>query len=97
MLKYILIHPSDNVAVALEDIQEGEEIFCGGQEVRVAESIPAGHKVAVKDIRKGENVIKYGYPIGHATTDIAQGEWVNENVLKTNLEGITQYRYTPLS
>lgn len=95
MLKYILIHPSDNVAVALEDIQEGEEIFCGGQEVRVAESIPAGHKVAVKDIRKGENVIKYGYPIGHATTDIAQGEWVNEKVLKTNLEGITQYRYTP--
>lgn len=95
MLKYILIHPSDNVAVALQDIRKGEKVVCGGVGTTAAEDIPAGHKLAVRDIRKGQNVIKYGYPIGHATADIATGQWVNEKVLRTNLEGITTYRYTP--
>ena len=96
-MKYILIHPDDNVAVALQPLQKGEDITCGGHEIRILEDIPAGHKVAVKTIRQGENVIKYGFPIGHVTQEAMPGQWINEHVLKTNLQGITDYRYQPVA
>ena len=96
-MKYILIHPDDNVAVALQPLQKGEDITCGGHEIGILEDIPAGHKVAVKTIRQGENVIKYGFPIGHVTQEAMPGQWINEHVLKTNLQGITDYRYQPVA
>ena len=96
-MKYILIHPDDNVAVALQPLPKGEGITCGGHEIRILEDIPAGHKVAVKTIRQGENVIKYGFPIGHVTQEAMPGQWINEHVLKTNLQGITDYRYQPVA
>lgn len=52
-----------------------------------------GHKYASKDIKEGENVIKYGFPIGHALTDIASGEHVHSHNLKTNLSDISEYTY----
>lgn len=52
-----------------------------------------GHKYAVRDIKKGENVIKYGYPIGHATEDIKSGEHVHTHNVKTNLSGELSYTY----
>lgn len=55
-----------------------------------------GHKYACRDIRQGENVIKYGQPIGHATRDIAKGEHVHSHNLKTNLSGAVEYTYTPV-
>lgn len=59
----------------------------------VAVDLDSGHKVAVKAIKNGENVIKYGYPIGHATKDIAEGEYVHTDNLKTNLGDIKEYSY----
>ena len=46
-----------------------------------------GHKYALCDIKAGENVIKYGQPIGHATCDIKAGEHVHTHNVKTNLSG----------
>ena len=54
-----------------------------------------GHKVALKDIKAGDNIIKYGYPIGHATEDIKAGEHVHTHNIKTNLSGTLEYSYTP--
>jgi len=54
-----------------------------------------GHKIALTDIKKGENVIKYGYPIGHATEDIKAGEHVHTHNIKTNLSGVLEYKYEP--
>lgn len=54
-----------------------------------------GHKYAVKDIQKGENVIKYGFPIGIASENIKQDEWVHTHNLKTALSGEQNYTYTP--
>lgn len=54
-----------------------------------------GHKTALKDIKKSENIIKYGFPIGHATEDIKKGEWVHTHNIKTNLEGTLKYTYEP--
>lgn len=54
-----------------------------------------GHKIALCDIKKGENVIKYGYPIGHATEDIKAGDSVHTHNVKTNLSEILEYKYEP--
>ena len=54
-----------------------------------------GHKYALLDIPAGENIIKYGNPIGHATEDIKKGEHVHSHNMKTNLSGNLEYRYEP--
>ena len=46
-----------------------------------------GHKYAMRDIKKGEDIIKYGQPIGHATEDIERGAHVHTHNLATNLSG----------
>lgn len=52
-----------------------------------------GHKYALTDIKKGDNIIKYGNPIGHATEDIKKGEHVHTHNVKTNLSGNLEYEY----
>ncbi|MBE7037513.1 MAG: altronate dehydratase [Ruminococcaceae bacterium] len=52
-----------------------------------------GHKYALCDIKKGENIIKYGSPIGHATEDIKKGEHIHTHNIKTNLSGKSEYKY----
>lgn len=59
-------------------------------------NIEDGHKYALRDIEKGENIIKYGQPIGHATEYIKKDEHVHSHNLKTNLSGKLEYSYTPL-
>lgn len=55
-----------------------------------------GHKYAIRDIAKGENIIKYGNPIGHATEDIKAGDHVHSHNVKTNLSGNIEYKYSPV-
>ncbi len=52
-----------------------------------------GHKYALRDIAEGENIIKYGCPIGHATADIKKGEHVHTHNIKTNLSEMLEYAY----
>ena len=78
-MKHLIIHPSDNVAVALE----------------ATEAIPAGHKFALRDIREGEKIIKYGDPIGVATCDIAEGAHVHSHNVRTGLTEQGEYEYRP--
>ena len=54
-----------------------------------------GHKYAARDIKCGEDIIKYGNPIGHATEDIKKGEHVHSHNVKTNLSGNLEYTYAP--
>ena len=61
----------------------------------VAVDLETGHKVALTNINEGEDVTKYGYPIGVATADIAKGEHVHSHNMKTNLEGELEYTYNP--
>ena len=61
----------------------------------VAVDITTGHKAALRNITEGENVIKYGFPIGHATKDIVEGERVHIDNLKTNLKEKLTYTYEP--
>lgn len=54
-----------------------------------------GHKYANRDIKKGEDIIKYGFPIGHAVCDINKDEHVHSHNMATNLKGKLEYNYTP--
>ncbi|MFS1512077.1 altronate dehydratase family protein [Chengkuizengella sp. SCS-71B] len=89
----VIIHESDSVAIALKDFEEGERIFLGGKEIIINEMIPYGHKIAIKDVPKGEDIIKYGYPIGHSTGNIVTGSWIHSHNMKTNLQGELDYEY----
>ena len=96
MDRYIQIHPKDNVAVALADLPAGEVLHLSGRDVALREAIPVGHKIALADLNELDQVIKYGYPIGHVIRRVQSGEWINEQVLKTSLEGIQSYVYQPV-
>ncbi len=89
--KSIRIAESDNVSVALCDLNKGETV----EGVTLSEDIKRGHKFAVKPILAGEKVIKYGEVIGHATENIAVGAHVHLHNLKTNLDGELSYSYNP--
>ena len=94
-LKFLKINPADNVAVAIDPLKKGVCISVDGKEIFLQEDIPAGHKVALKDFAENEDIIKYGYAIGHARCAITKGAWVNERNIKTNLEGVLEYSYSP--
>ena len=94
---FIKINPADSVVVCLRPIDKGETINVDGKEITVLQNTPAGHKILIKDTPANVNIIKYGYPIGHAKEDLKQGQWVNENNLKTNLSGTLTYEYCPVN
>lgn len=83
MAEFIKINAADNVAVAIHDVEvDGVRI-------------PAGHKMALKDMAAGENVVKYGFPIGHLLSAVPKGGLIDHTNLKTNLEGLLEYSYQP--
>jgi len=89
MARIIKINDVDNVAVALQDLKKGD-VENG---VTLLDNIPCGHKFALVDIKANENVIKYGYPIGHAYIDIKAGQHVHVQNVKTNLGDELEYSY----
>ena len=94
---FLKINPADSVVVCLQPKKKGDIIEIDGLKVVVSQDTPAGHKVLIKDAPKGTDIIKYGYPIGHAKEDLKAGDWVNENNLKTNLSGTLEYTYSPVN
>lgn len=92
---FIKINPKDNVVVCLQPLTQGHVITIDGQTVEVLQDIPAGHKLLIKNVSEGENIVKYGYPIGHSMTSLPKGTWINENNLHTNLQGTLEYTYSP--
>lgn len=91
MKDYIKINPADNVAVAINPLKEGQNVDVEGLKFALVADIPAGHKFALKDINEGENIIKYGFPIGHAKHDISLGSFLDDHDIKTNLAGQLDY------
>ncbi|MCR5209161.1 MAG: altronate dehydratase family protein [Lachnospiraceae bacterium] len=91
----IKIHPKDNVAVALHDIQKGESVTADNIRITAAEPVARGHKIALEDIKEGTPVIKYGCRIGIAGSDIKTGEHVHIHNLKTALSESESYTYEP--
>ena len=84
-----VIEQADSVATALEAIEPGKVQLLGDSlipEITAVTEIPKGHKIALRDISSDENIIKYGIPIGRATTDIPAGSWVHLHVMRSNYD-----------
>jgi len=92
--KALVLSVGDSVAVAVADIEPGPVDALGearGECAQALERIPAGHKIALRDIKSGDTVLKYGSPIGVATCDIEAGTWVHEHNLRSALDASTEY------
>lgn len=79
--RLLVLAPGDNIAVARQEIAAGTRLLLAGHTVLLGRDLGFGHKLALAAIPAGAKVIKYGAPIGSATTDIAVGDYVhNHNV-----------------
>jgi len=86
--KALVLDPRDNVATAVTDLPKGHQMNVAGYSVVLQEPIPFGHKLALKAIPRGGNVVKYGEIMGVASRDIEPGEHVHiHNVESTRGRG----------
>lgn len=74
----VKMHQNDNVAIAVKDIPLGTTVL---DTIVTKNDIPQAHKLALKDIKKDEEIIRYGVILGYAINDIEQGAWINEHML----------------
>lgn len=99
MQDFIKINDSDNVIVALNSIPTGTELTVpvedGEITVTAQEEIPAGHKMAIREIPADGEIIKYGFRIGNAKEDIHKGQWIHTHNIKTALGDLLDYTYEP--
>ncbi|PTM59987.1 UxaA family hydrolase [Desmospora activa] len=93
--QWLKVHPDDTVVVALRDYAAGESVQVEKGEVILKDNVPSGHKIAIREVAVGADIIKYGYPIGKASTLIQTGEWVHTHNVQTGLTGALEYEYLP--
>lgn len=90
MTRGFLVNKKDSVITLLDPGKAGDEIIVVGEkknlQIRLKEDVKAGHKAACKDIKEGDQVIKYGFPIGFATRDIKAGKWVHIHNIASNYD-----------
>ncbi len=93
MIKALRMSPKDNIAILLEDIKKGEDCDYGDRNHQKAnQDIPFGHKIALTDIKTGEDIVKYGHIIGYATQHINQGDWVHNHNIRSDRGRIKKER-----
>ncbi|MBT2719830.1 UxaA family hydrolase [Bacillus sp. ISL-46] len=102
MNNVVQLNAKDDVVISLQEIRKGENIQIQTEEneilnINVLEDIPKGHKILIRPVNKGEDVLKFGYSIGKAKRNISVGEWVHTHNLETGLKGILDYTYQPIS
>lgn len=91
----VLVHPDDDVAVAVAPLSAGETVEVDGERITLTGDVPAGHKIARRPLEAGDGVRRYGHVIGRATAPVAPGAHVHSHNLETRLEGEVEYRYAP--
>ena len=96
MNNVIKLNENDNVITALSNLKKGDKISVDGAEIILKEDIDRGHKIAFKNINLGDRIIKYGYPIGGAVEDRNQGSHVHVHNVKTLLDDLIEYKYSPV-
>ncbi|MBO9518215.1 MAG: altronate dehydratase [Porphyrobacter sp.] len=89
------IHPDDDVATALRAVDAGDLIEVDGEVLRARQAIPFGHKLALRPLSVGEEVRKYGGPIGRMTARAEPGDHVHQHNLSTQLDDVEVYDYRP--
>ena len=82
--RLLLLSQEDNIFVLRNAVEAGETIYVEQQQIRFQNRIGLGHKIARQSIEKGENVVKYGVPIGKASCYISRGEFVHLHNLQSD-------------
>jgi len=82
--RLLRLDPLDNVLVAIKTVEAGDCVIIDGREITLRVRLTLGHKLAARDIRIGERILKYHMPIGSATRDIAAGEHVHLHNMKSD-------------
>lgn len=86
MVQAFIAESNDNVATVLEEIKKGSTILVlikdKQRKIEAKEEIPSGHKISIEPIKKGGEIVKYGFPIGKSTEDIDQGHHVHIHNVK---------------
>lgn len=80
--RILKIHPSDNVAVALEDLKSDQVLDIGGDRMQLKGDIPMKHKFTLDSLKSGDSVRMYGVMVGKAQTDLVAGSLVDTRNLK---------------
>jgi hypothetical protein len=80
----LLLAAADDVAIAVRDLEPGTVRTSAGRSLPLREAVELGHKVAVRHLRAGADVVRFGMVIGTATADIAAGEWVHTHNLASS-------------
>ena len=95
--KAILLDLNDDVATALTDLRQGESVTAAladrSVDVVLGEDIQFGHKYALRDIAQGEDILKYGLPIGQALQNIGAGSWVHVHNCRSERFGHRHEKY----
>ena len=92
---YLRVNDNDHVVIALRDLPRDSDITIDGHEIILRDDIPKGHKIALYDIKEGQEVLKLGFVIGKASRDILAGEHVHSHNMVTTLSGLEDYTYQP--
>ncbi|MCU4677082.1 altronate dehydratase family protein [Catenovulum sp. 2E275] len=95
MKQVIRLHQQDNVAIALTQLKQAQTYLFDGIKITPNVDIEKGHKIALTNLQVGDDIIKYGAPIGHATQAINAGDWVHVDNVKTNLHDELEYQFLP--
>jgi altronate dehydratase len=89
--KFIIMDSTDNCATSLEDISQRTELKTEYGTITINQDIPLGHKFALRNIQKGEKIMKYGQIIGIATEEILKGDWIHtHNITSHYLEEVVE-------
>ena len=90
MNDFVKIRDKDDVIVALRDFKKGETV----DGIVLLDDVKMGHKIAIRDMKKGHHLIKYGNVIGVLCQDVKKGNWIHSHNLVTSLtEKEPTYRY----
>ncbi|WP_076459480.1 altronate dehydratase [Limosilactobacillus caccae] len=90
MEKLVILNGSDNVAVATTDLTAEDTIDVNGSQLKLVNDVPAGNKLALRNLSAGANIVKLGQVIGHLTADVRAGQLVNEDNLASSLNSDRQ-------
>jgi hypothetical protein len=82
-MRCIHIHPDDNIAIVIGDVAAGDKLECDGAVVVAAGAVPRFNKIALENIAAGDEVRRYGLPIGIATRSIVKGEHVHVHNIRS--------------
>ena len=84
MKNYVYMTDKDNVVTMIRHLNAGEMLNVNEKEIKANQDIPVYHKIAIKEIKAGETVVKYGESIGTASCDIKVGDWVHTQNLESD-------------